>query len=168
LIVLFYTVAQALPLLSFSFKAEESLYIFLLFIVDRIVNACTIIHEEKKSITETVVNNIDGESPNIKKKSKKKRKAEKRQKGKKQELEQLGQLELTRETDTVDNIKSASKVTNVKRKNLVVRSETIEYSEWQEKLIIKGINKVKNNDLGWRFTVADALRIRDELVDHGK
>jgi hypothetical protein len=76
------------------------------------------------------------------KKSQKEKKAEKHQKGK-QELEQ--QLEqLTREIDTLATDK-ADKVyaeANIKR-NQAVRSVTIEYSEWQEKLLIKGINKIK-------------------------
>jgi hypothetical protein len=157
LIVLFYTITQALPLLSFSFKAEESLYIFLLFIVDQIDNARAItIHEEKT--TGIVVGNIDNGSSSNQKSRKKKKKSEKHQKGK-QELE----ID-TLATDKADKVYTEA---NIKR-NQAVRSVTIEYSEWQEKLLIKGINKIKNNELGWRFTVADALKIRDELIDHGK
>jgi hypothetical protein len=69
LIVLFYTITQALPLLSFSFKAEESLYIFLLFIVDQVDNARAItIHEEKT--TGIVVGNIDNGSKKVAKRKK--------------------------------------------------------------------------------------------------
>lgn len=166
MIVLFYTITQALPLLSFSFKAEESLYIFLLFIVDQIDNACTIKIQEEKT-TGIVIGNADNGSSSNQKSRKKKKKTEKHQKGK-QELEQ--QLEqLTREIDTIaiDKADEVYTEANTKR-NQAVRSVTIEYSQWQEKLLAKGTNKIKNNEFGWRFTVANALKIRDELIDHGK
>ncbi|CAI2180050.1 19749_t:CDS:10 [Funneliformis geosporum] len=129
LIVLFYTIAQALPLLSFSFKAEESLYIFLLSIVNLIDNT-RIIATHKKSKTE------------------------------------IDQLELTQETDTVD--KESVKMYSDQRKKSVDGPLIIEYSEWQERILTRGIKKVKNDNCGWRFTVADALGIRNELIDHDK
>ncbi|GBB95820.1 hypothetical protein RclHR1_02620011 [Rhizophagus clarus] len=168
LIVLFYTITQALSLLSFSFKAEESLYIFLLFIVDQIDNARAITIREEKSTTGIVVGNVDNSSSSNQKSRKKKKKPEKHQKGK-QELEQLEQLESTQEIDTIAIDKADRVYTEANiRRNQAVRSLTTEYSEWQEKLLIKGINKIKNDKLGWRLTVANALKIRDELIDHGK
>ncbi|CAB4395736.1 unnamed protein product [Rhizophagus irregularis] len=166
LIVLFYTITQALPLLSFSFKAEESLYIFLLFIVDQIDNARIITIQEEKSSTGIVVGNTDNGSSSNQKSRKKKKKTEKHQKGN-QELEQ--QLEqLTREIDTTAIKADEVYIEANTKRNQTVRSVTIEYSQWQEKLLAKGSNKIKNNELGWRFTVANALKIRDELIDHGK
>lgn len=166
MIVLFYTITQALPLLSFSFKAEESLYIFLLFIVDQIDNARIITIQEEKSSTGIVVGNTDNGSSSNQKSRKKKKKTEKHQKGN-QELEQ--QLEqLTREIDTTAIKADEVYIEANTKRNQTVRSVTIEYSQWQEKLLAKGSNKIKNNELGWRFTVANALKIRDELIDHGK
>ncbi|CAG8506561.1 12867_t:CDS:10 [Funneliformis caledonium] len=147
LIVLFYTIAQAFPLLSFSFKAEESLYIFLLSIVNQIDNTRTIATHDKKSKTEIDI--VDNGSSSNKKKFD----------------QQLKQLELTQETDTVDSEASVKMYSEQKKKS-ADGPLIIEYSEWQERILIKGIKKVKNDNCGWRFTVADALGIRNDLIDH--
>lgn len=122
--------------------------------MDQVDNACTI-------TTEMAVVDDDNNGSSSRKKSHKKEREEKRQKGEQEEMEQL-------ETDTVYDGKSAEKEAIVKGRNSVARPVTIEYSKWQKKLLIKGINNVKNNNLRWRFTVANALRIPEELIDHGE
>lgn len=70
---------------------------------------------------------------------------------------------VSREIDTIaiDKADEVHTEANTKR-NQAVRPVIIEYSQWQEKLLVKD---AKNNELGLRFTVTNTLKIRDELID---
>ncbi|CAG8462169.1 4248_t:CDS:2 [Rhizophagus irregularis] len=70
---------------------------------------------------------------------------------------------ISREIDTIaiDKADEVHTEANTKR-NQAVRPVIIEYSQWQEKLLVKD---AKNNELGLRFTVTNTLKIRDELID---
>ncbi|CAG8678470.1 4947_t:CDS:10, partial [Acaulospora morrowiae] len=136
LILLFYSTAQALLILSYSPKSEECLYIFLLYIVEMVDRTRTgVMYKEERehSLTkETIISKPDvsylAQNSN-----------EPEPKSDTTGISEKLPLDDQQRDDQTGPVASAS----------VKTSGYDNYSEWQKKIILCGIDKIKRQN-GWR------------------